>query len=171
MPTSEWYNGQDVLKLCLQDQVQLYAYQPEHSVALLEATLALGSQLFDRTAELDSQRLWRLRWQRVHAFSLQQIHTVQPEAADFHERFRMVDCRPRNLGDVEFFDTTFATFNVLRSVSKNSDHMLQPTLYAPTARMVTIVAARMLMWLSIVCNLLVVLRNNASINRLMASLE
>lgn len=53
--------------------------QPEHRIALLEATLALAGQLFDGPAELDAQGFRCLWWYWIHAFSLQQVHSVQAE--------------------------------------------------------------------------------------------
>jgi hypothetical protein len=59
--------------------------QTKHSIALLEATLALIGQFLNYATEFDTKSLGSLGRKRVVAFALEQVHAVQTEGFDADE--------------------------------------------------------------------------------------
>lgn len=91
--------------------------EPKHLIALLESALALLCQLLDDAAELDAQRRRRLRGDRIHAFTLQQVHAVESESLDTNERLRGCRLRSFDGADVQVRCGAFTVFDVCRSRS------------------------------------------------------
>lgn len=88
--------------------------QTKYCVAFLESAFAFASQLFDSPAEFYSKNLSSLRWHRILAFSLKQVHSVQPKCLYFDQCFSMVDGGSRDVCDVEVLDRAFAVLDICR---------------------------------------------------------
>lgn len=71
--------------------------KPKYLLSNLEVLLDVRAQCLNRTTELDPQNLSSLGGNRVMAFTLQKIHSIEPKRLDLHQRLGLARLRLLNI--------------------------------------------------------------------------
>lgn len=113
--------------------------QTENCISFLESAFAFAGELLNNAAELDTKGLWRLRWNRVHAFSLQKVHAVEAECLDANECLSVCWLGAWNVGMKHGRGRALASLDIYIQLISCVAAISVSNTDVPTARMVAMV--------------------------------
>lgn len=105
--------------------------QTKNSIALLETTLTLRSQLLNYTAEFDTEGLGSLRRDWVVSFTLKEVHAVETEGLDADKSLSGGGLGTFNLVDEEGGGRAFAILDIC--ISRELDNFERASVKLQTS--------------------------------------